>query len=403
MTGVRLAAPSRRPERGSAGNPAMSHDAERLITLVQGCAAAGVERRCLVLRLSGLPPDFARPHHLRLAREALGPLLAADRAQVFRLPNHDIAVVWRGSAQAALDTASRAVCRLFADGPDGLPDVAALCLTLDLPSDTDRLLTLARASIAAPESAANRPAEAATPLDPAALTRLESVLARADMARFARRTQVWAVSDAGVFDVAWERRTLSMDELSSELAPQRDVRADPWLFARLTRTLDRRMLALLADPNEVRGAGPFGLDLNVSSILAPEFLRFDAALPHGLRGQVTLGLLPGDILADLSVFLFARDFARSRGYRLLLRMATPDMLSVLPLDRMGLDLLGLGWSNVLPALDRSRLSGVARRVVLTGAHSAEAVAWGRVHGVKLFAGRAAMLGRVVPDVVLAES
>ena len=138
------------------------------------------------------------------------------------------------------------------------------------------------------------------------------------------------------------------------LAPERDLRADRWLFRRLTRTLDRRMLALLAVPGEVRAAGPFGLDLNVASILSPTFLRFDAGLPAALRGQLVLDLSPADVIADPASFLFARDFARARGYRLLLRGITAGLLDAFPLRRTGLDLLQLRWSPSWRRLERCR-------------------------------------------------
>ncbi len=388
---------TRRMDRRAAPEPAASRDAEQLLALVHDCTVAGIQRRCFVLRLSRLPPQLAKPHHLRLAREAVTPLLAADRVQVFDLPNRDVAVIWRGPATAYLAAACRAVDQMFADHPAELPEPAVLCLVLDLPAQTEQLLDLVDASLAAREPAREGPDEASPPIDPAALTRLEGALVRADVARFARRRQIMALAPAATFLPAWELRTLSVDELAGELlAPGHAVRADPWLFARLTRTLDRRLLSLLADPNELRDAGPFGLDLNVASILGPEFLRFDTGLPQGLRGQVTLGMLPGDILADLAAFLFARDFARTRGYRLLLRLGSPDLLEVLPLDRLGLDLLQLGWTRTLAALEPARIGAVAHRLLLTEADTAEAVGWGRKAGIRLFSGRAATSGRVAP-------
>jgi hypothetical protein len=391
----------RRELRPDAAGAEGVQDAERLIALAHGCASAAIERRCLLLHLSCLPADLAKPHHLRLAREAIGALLAADRAQVFTLPNHDIAVVWRGQAALALADARAAVGRLFADSPSESIDPAALCQVLELPADMGRLLELVDASLSTAPAAS--PGEAAQPLDAAGLARLEATLVRAVVARCARRGQVLALDPSGVFQPAWETRTLSVDELAAELAPGRAARADPWLFARLTRTLDRRMLALLADPNELRAAGPFGLDLNVASLLAPEFLRFDAVLPQGLRGHVTLGLLPADILADPAAFLFARDFAHTRGYRLMLRLPDPDLLALLPLERMGLDLLQLAWSRRLLTVHPGLLEPVASRLLLTHADSAESVAWGRVQGIRLYAGRAASAGRTAPGLALAGS
>ena len=107
-----VARPGRRTE---ADDTAARQDANRLAALVRDCEAAGIRRRCLMLRLSLLPSDLRKPHHLRLARDALDPLLSADRAQRFILPNHDIAMVWRGTADLLLDASRRAVTAMFAD------------------------------------------------------------------------------------------------------------------------------------------------------------------------------------------------------------------------------------------------------------------------------------------------
>jgi hypothetical protein len=386
---------------GTGGRPAREppeaaprQDAQRLAALVRDCELAGIERTCFVLRLSRLPADLARPHHLRLAADAIDPLCRADRAQRFVLPNNDTVVVWRGAAAAAETASRRALLDLFSDIDGAVVDPAALWHSLSLPSQCDDVRRVIEASVLGAEPAA-RTANTGNKLDPEALAALEAALAQADVARFARRRGVCAISPAGAFRMEWETRHLSIEELAAELAPDRALQADPWLFQRLTLTLDRRLLALLASADELRGAGPFGLDLSVASVLAPEFLRFDTALPQDLRGQVTLGLTPADILADPPAFLFARDFARSRGYRLKLRLPAMELLAVLPIGRLGLDLLELPWSLDLMALDSDLVEREAPRLVLARANGAEAIAWGRLHGITWFEGRAALPGRPV--------
>ena len=134
------------------------------------------------------------------------------------------------------------------------------------------------------------------------------------------------------------------------------------------------MLALLAAPRELDNAGPFGLALNVASILSPEFLRFDAALPGALRGQVVIELLLADVMADPAAFLFARDFAQGRGYLLLLRGVTAGLLEAFPLRRIGLDMLGLRFTPELAGLDLDLAD--ADHVVLSRADTGAALAWG---------------------------
>ena len=373
-------------------------EAEHLRALVSECAGAGIARRALLLRLSQLPEELARPHHLRLARSALDPLAAADRARLFGMPNGDVAIVWRGDAAAALRASLDGVMHLFAGETDRLPDPAALVHSFRLPEEAEPLLRaveeslLPSAGATAPGSGRNGTAPPARPLDPPALAALEAALARADVAHFVRRRQICEHLPDGGFRLRWEKRALSVADIAASLVPDRAVQADPWLFRRLTHMFDRRMLALLAAPQELRGAGPFGLNLNVASILSPEFLRFDTMLPGALRGQVVIDLRPADIMADPAAFLFARDFARDRGYRLLLHGITADLLDVFPLRRIGLDLVRLHWSPALTRLDPDQSLSDAAHTVLSRADTAEALAWGRVQGIVLFQGRAVAPG-----------
>lgn len=372
---------------------AARRDAHRLAAVARDCESAGIGRNCLLLRLSSLPPDLRRPHHLRLAREALDPLLlSADRAQRFSLPNDDVVVVWRGPAADALDASRRALVKMFDDADAEMPPVDQLWREMDLPAHGDHVLALVGECL----SPARLPALAAMPLqalDAAALASLETVLAHADLARFARRRPVCRRASDGRFQIEWELRTLSVDDLCAELTPGRHPKTTPWLFRRLLRTVERRQLALLAAAEELRAAGPFGIDLTVASILAPEFLRFDAALPQRLRGRVTLGVQPEDIVDDLSAFRFARDFARLRGYRLLLRLPDCGLLPAMPPARLGLDLVEIAWSRRAVELPTDLLDDEAGRAVLTGADSAEALAWARSFNIALFEGRAVAPGR----------
>ncbi len=386
MSGMRS-----RPPRRIEPDSASGQDAHRLAALASDCEATGIARRCLVLRLSLLPNDLRKPQHLRLARDALDPLLSADRAQRFILPNDDIVMVWRGSADGPLAASRNAVTQMFADTDAEMAEVLGLWLMLDLPADIAALRDVIATSLdenSVPPTEKPR----AAPLDAAALAVLEATLAQADVARFARRRVVCIAGTDSKFRPAWEVRYLAADELCAELAGGRAARAEPWLYRRLARTLDRRLLALLAANQELKDARPFGLDLDVASILGPDFLRFDTALPQLLRGRVTLGLQPADILADLAAFLFARDFARARGYRLMLCLPDSDMLPVLPMAKLGLDLVEITWSPAALMVPAELIEREAGHMVLAKADTAEAIAWGQSHGIALFEGRAALPG-----------
>jgi hypothetical protein len=260
----------------------------------------------------------------------------------------------------------------------------------DLPADGQALLHAAEAGLAPQPLAAPlpkpdpspEPPQARRPLDRATLEHLEQSFSSADMTRFARWRPICRVGPGGM-QLAWEERFFSVSELIETGAPGYDPKADIWLFRRLTRLLDRRMLALLSDRETLRSAGSFSITLNVASVLGPEFLRFDASLPPALRDRVMIDLLPADILSDAAAFAFARDFARARSYRLGLRSVTASMLAFLDLPAMELDFVHLRWSAELGGLACLPEPGAAR-YVLAEAAEPDAIAWGERTGIGLF-------------------
>ena len=213
---------ARQTDKGDARD-GIGQDSLALRRLINECSSAGIARQAFWLRLSLLPSALARPHHLRLARAALDPLMARDRARLFRLPGADIVVVWRGEADSAERACREAIGHLFGD--DGLPDPSSLVSKLLLPRDGPRLAK-------AIDEAENPPAaplpisSALVSLDIVSLASLESRLAGADVARFARRRDVCAIDAGDRFTLRWEQRFLSVTELAETLAPDRDPHAD---------------------------------------------------------------------------------------------------------------------------------------------------------------------------------
>jgi hypothetical protein len=359
--------------------------AEALELHIRDCMATGVARNGLLLHLARLPATQARPMHLRLARAALAPLAPLHRARLFHLPEDNLLVLWRGDAGEALAQARRALGDLLVEGSSTIASVADLAELTALPGDGPALLRLLQRGDGARRRAARAPDVPPRDLDRAILQRLEASLAGADVARFVRRRKTWKLTQDPP-SLRWEKRTLSVAELAETLEPGLLPQAEPWLFRRLTRTLDGRMLALLTSIQELADAPPFSLSLNAATILGTPFLRFDTMLPARLRGEVVLELLLADMLADPALFLFARNFARARRYRLLLRGLTPLLLTMLRLDRVEMDYLALDWHADLPAGTAAIRAADAARVVLCAADEAAAVAWGRSIGIQLFQG-----------------
>jgi len=354
---------------------------EALVELLRKTELSGTQRRALLLHIDRLPPALAKQHHQRLARAAIAGLALADRAQHFELSRGRVAIVWRPRGGRELETALAALDHLLADLPQDQAFPRGQLVTLyDLPEQAAWLMD----EVADLETPPSHCSPKATPsLDLPVLVRLEQALAQAEISRFIRWRPVLRL-DGGVAAPVWQERYVAAHEIAANLCPDRSIKGDPWLFRRLTRSFDRRMLSILTGPQDLRGGGPFALNINLATILAQEFLRFDAALPTALRGAVTLNLLAADILADPDTFTFARNFARLRGYKLLLRQASAALLSLFDVGAAELDYVHVACTPELvanPARWRVLVpAGVTP--ILTGVAPA-AMAWAHQHGFEL--------------------
>lgn len=366
-------------------------DAVALTQLVRDSVVAALPRQALHLPLARLAPRLHRGHHLRLVREALEPVLRPTRSRLFELPNGDLVVVAPPGGRH-LQAAEDALLTLLAsDAPAGCREPSFAVLRL--PEEAAALLAAVEGALVppgGPETASPAPdlgQAAGTALTTIDLAALERGLGAASLASFFRRWPVCRLQPEGQGpETVWEDLRVDRTALRAALLPAGDLAGAPWLLRRLQRLLDRRLLAEIARPEEVRRLGPIGLGLSLASLTTAEFLHFDAMLGPAGRARVTIGMAPEDILADPDGFAFARDFCQARGYRLALDGVTGEALALLRPDRLGLDLVRLRWSATLPQA-RAALPRARDQVVLTGADCAAAIGWGWEAGIGLFQGR----------------
>jgi len=185
-----------------------------------------------------------------------------------------------------------------------------------------------------------------------------------------------------------------------------DVRAvtDRWLFQHLTKLLDRRMLSLIARPDEsansaevallrsrlLRGSN-FSLNVNVANVLTPEFQALDNCIGETIRGTVVLEFQKIDAFADLGAYRYVRDHAHKLGYRICLDGVSHLSLPMVDRAELGVDFVKIAWTNDMPEDARGLRSHVERigrkRVILTRCDTPQAIGYGREMGIDLFQGK----------------
>jgi hypothetical protein len=129
--------------------------------------------------------------------------------------------------------------------------------------------------------------------------------------------------------------------------------------------------------------------------LSPEFLTFDDNIKANMRGTIVLELQKVDVFADLGAFLFARDFAHDRGYRICVDGVNLESLPFVDRERLGVDLIKMVWSPEMPSgqmPNGATIEGYVRRTgatraILCRCDDQSAVEFGQGIGITLFQGR----------------
>jgi hypothetical protein len=369
-------------------------------------------RKGVMIYLSRLRPINRREHHLRLAAENFETLIKELHGQLFTLKSADMFFVYQSSVQSEVETAVQRVRYLFGDDPlvAEKADPALFSTWFNVETQYDDILRLVQGLIAEEQTAAAQKSsrvhsdtraalrqkqQRGEPLTPEVLARVETALVRADLSNLVRRQFACSLAPNGSPLSIFSELFISIKDLRETLLPGVDLLANRWLFQHLTATLDRRMLSMLAKTDTITISGDISFNMNVSTILSPEFLSFDDNLTASRRGAMIVELQEVDIFADLGAYLFAREFIQERGYRICIDGLTHLTMAMIDRERLGADLVKMVWHGDLVeggAEMQKRIRALVRRtganrIVLCRCDSREAVDFGHSVGITLFQGR----------------
>ncbi len=364
------------------------------------------------IHLSLLRPYHQQPHHLRIARKTLEPLIRKFDAGIFELHNNNLVVVAQGASVAEIDTCVLQIRYLFSEDPlftgaygadsAGAPDESHFCTWYDLAGDYDALLRRVRAlddarkvaAEAASATGAVRPG--GTGIGPGQLEQIERAIAQADLANILRRQDICAIIPGLRPEKIYHELYFSMYYLAQTLLPGHNITADDFLFRYLTRALDRRMLALMTRREMQPMLKGAALNLNVRSVTGSDFMEFDKSTNLQDRGSLAIELPAIDVINDPAEYLFARDFLKERGYKIIIDSLHPLSLPLIDRTWLGFDFVKLGYTPSLadevqgqrgPAL-KDAVARIGReRIVLCRLDDEAGLKAGAALGITLYQGR----------------
>lgn len=365
-------------------------------------------RKAVRINLSSLMPANRREHHIRAATNSFESLVSELMGQLFQLKNLDIFFVYKSEAHTRVEDTVQKVKFLFSDDPlfDEKHAGEGFVNWFDVETEYDSLVQMVR-EMSDEDGGKKRPASRSgvrdalkarqdhgDPLTPEILSRAVKALQRTDLTSLVRRQFICQVSKKLVPEPTFSELFISISDLRETMMPGINLTANRWLFQYLTESLDKRVLSLLSKTDRFSITGDISFNVNVSTLLSPEFLAFDEGISAARRGSMVLELQKVDIFADLGAFLFVREFCQEKGYRICLDGMTHENMAMIDRERLGVDYIKLMWSNGL--VDggdtmRTKLRDLVNaagkeRVIMARVDNREAVDFGRSVGIGLFQG-----------------
>jgi len=366
-------------------------------------------RLAVRINISALMPANKRDHHIRTAINSFEGLVSDLQGQLFTLSNDDLFFVYKADSHHRVEDVGQKIKFLFGDDPlfDNQDEGEKKFIQwFDVENDYAQLLGIiqelaeekpeegkikARSNVRAQLKARQ---DHGSPLTPEILGRAVKALKRTDLSNLVRRQFVCRVNKKLIPEQIFSEIYISINDLRQTMLPEINLTSNRWLFQHLTESLDRRILSMLSKSDQFSFSGDISFNVNVSTILSPEFMQFDENISAAKRGSMVLELQPLDIFSDLGAFLFAREFVREKGYRLCLDGLTHETMRMFDRVRVGADFVKVHWSPELVdggEETMERIKGMIEdagkeTVIMTRCDNREAVDYGRSVGIGMFQG-----------------
>ncbi len=353
------------------------------------------------VHLSRLQSQNRQEGHVRIALRMLEPMVNAYRGQMFLLGNSDVVFMVKDPNLTDVENMIYKLRALFskdaltfADAGDGIDN---FCTWYDLNGpDYQSFLNMAKQATAEARARLKEQKEQGAaggpvPIDAKSLGIVLERLARTDVTRLIRRQAAIVVTESNTAEVVFQEFFVSVAELQKLLAPDISLTDNRWLFQHLSLALDQRVLNSLG--NAALRAWPvtYAVNLNLETVLSPEFADFAAAVEQHSGISVEIQVL--DALADSRRYFDAKARLREAKQQIAIDGLNELTLQFMDVAQFDADLYKLNWSPEMRESERSETVLQALRplemgrLLLARCDSESAIQWGLGHGITRFQGR----------------
>ncbi len=368
----------------------------------------------LYLKVSEIK-EAGREQTLRTIHEMFDPIIInSDGGASFQLLNKDIVILFPPAIKIQLE---RIVFKIKFFVSDNAPEDFATFydfktqynlfvqvvkssvgtpLKKELPPEPEPIVKQPPKPTPPPSSAGTGPAISANGekmLTPKLLMSINNALKNADFTSLIRRQPVCSLLD-DTPDVLFEEVFVSIPDFSDTIVPNLNLALTPWLLNYLTETLDKKVLALAVKHDDGALQKNFSLNLNISTILSPEFLNFDENIAPENKGSIFIEISADDIFSDVVSYIMAKGFIKACGYKICIDGITTQSLRFFNRKDTGADIIKLIWNSKIPLMSTDPKAPIfedlarndTAKIVLSRVGNAACVAVGKSMGFNLFQG-----------------
>ncbi|MCK5424015.1 MAG: EAL domain-containing protein [Emcibacter sp.] len=393
--------------------------------------------RGIHLHFSMLEREYKQPYHRRSIATAFNKLIHTKNGQLFWTSNFDVLFICKDCSIAAIDTAILGARRAVEESPlikeyidAGRDD--GICDWYDLKKDMDRFLELihglkdVKASDQAPSPSLksmisnlnetlvkveNNPAprpekttrpfynstskkNTSTPMGPIQLDQLERNLINIEIFQMLANQTAYVIVGNSTPQPIFVEHYISAAEVSKRLLPNYDIYADKWLFHRLTRTFDRKLLQTLPQRDLIKGQ-VISININVETIFTREFDKFISIFKKQNNQPLILEMRLFDVISDIQKYYEAREKLTSLGCRICLDAIDLESLAILDRELLAVDFLKINWKahykQLLDGPLKKKIMTAINdqgnmRIILCHCDSEDALKFGKTVGIHMYQG-----------------
>lgn len=393
--------------------------------------------RGIHLHFSLLEREHKQPYHRRSIATAFNKLVRNKNGQLFWTSNFDIVFICKDCSIAEIDSAVLAARRAVEDSPMIKEYIAAgrdadLCDWYDLKKDMDRFNEMINGlkntvendktptpSLKSMISSLNNklsdsekkpPSKTAattqllynpiardnslTPMGPIQLDQLERNLINMEIFQMMANQTAYVIVGNSKPQPIFVEHYISAVKVGGRLLPNYDIYADKWLFHRLTRTFDKKLLQSLPEKDLIQGQ-VISININVETIFTREFDIFIAKFKQQNNQPLILEMKLFDVISDIQKYYIMRDKLVELECRICLDAIDIESLAILDRELLAVDFLKINWkphyTQLLGGpLEEKIISAInvqgSMRIILCHCDTEDALKFGKTVGIHMYQG-----------------